>query len=300
VRVYLVIAIMKTIPALLFFLAVFLRLCAQDGSSNQQSVSFYADAMVNSERAEHRIQAAHEFYHQFKDFLTSTESWRNGFGDLPWITVLTPPDSMIRVITWQVEEEDSYRYYGFIQFAPKAEKAPLELIDSRPLKSEYALHHQDQWYGAIYYGVQPFRTPDNTVAYLLLGFNAYTPRLNQRVADVLTIRDSSVTLGMPVFKENDSTEVKSRIIVEYADAASAIMKFDREKEMLIYDNVIPINTPEGTTLVPDGSYHGFSYQAGTWRFTDKVFDTISEEPPGGRPKQATKRDLFGREIEKKE
>jgi len=287
---------MKTLPA---FLVLFLSLgiSAQDNHSIRDDLRFYADAMVNTDKAEHRLRAGNEFYSRFREYVYTSESWSDRLRDLPWITVVAPADSTFRIITWQVKEETSFHYYGFIQFPDSPEHTAIELVDSRPLNSEYASFRPDQWYGAIYYGIQDFRTSDDVTEYILLGFNAYTEILNQRMADILRITDFKASFGIPVFEESDTTDAKSRIIVEYADAAAATMLFDREKELLIYDNVIPINTPEGTTMVPDGSYHAFSYKEGTMKFIDKVFNTISDEPPGGRPKEAVKRDLFGRPTE---
>jgi hypothetical protein len=210
---------------------------------------------------------------------------------------VTPTDSLFRIITWQVEEAEEFRYSGFLQPMKMAGLALTELKDSRALKSEYALHDPGSWYGALYYGIQPFKTTDGQDAYLVLGFNAHTKQLNQRVADVMVWNGNTVTFGMPVF--SDSSEVRSRIILEYTDAASATMRFDREKELLIYDHVITIETPEGPALVPDGSYHGFQYRKGLWHFIDTVFNIKVDQPPGGKPKDAVKRDLFGREMDRK-
>ncbi len=288
---------MKNLSGLTLALLVTLSISAQD--SSRAELSFYADALVNSSRPENRIRAAGEFYSRFKTYISTPESISNSFQDLPWLSVVTPADSTFRVITWQVEENDAFRYYGFIQFLSEEDLSHIELRDTRSLNSEYAAYDKDTWYGSVYYGIQPFVTTDKKIIYIILGFNAHTKQINQRVADILTIQDSNLAFGMPLFFTNDTTEVKSRILMEYADAASATMRFDREKELLIYDHVIPINTPEGPALVPDGSYHGFAYKKGMWHFIDTVFDVISEQPPGGREKESTKRDLFGREAGKK-
>jgi hypothetical protein len=166
------------------------------------------------------------------------------------------------------------------------------------LNSEDAPFDPTTWYGAIYYGIQPFKTEERQDAYLLLGFNAHTSNLNQRVAEVLSFSGNDVELGLPVFATENSTEKKHRVIVEYSDAAYGTMRFDRDNELLIFDHIIPVDTPEGPALVPDGSYHGYKYRKGEWEFVDKVFNTVVDEPPGGRPAQKEQKDLFGREMKK--
>jgi hypothetical protein len=273
---------------------------AQDVSADLRDLSFYADAMIHASVPAHRMRAAGEFYRLFKSYLGTPAGASDAMKDLPWLTVVAPPDSLFRVITWQVQETENFRYYGFIQDMKDPDHSFVELTDTRPLNSESALYDQASWYGAIYYGLQPFRTDEKEEAYLMLGFNAHTNTQNQRVADILRINDSGISLGLPVFVLNDSSEIKSRIILEYSDAASATMRFDREKELLIYDHVIPINTPEGPALVPDGSYHGFRYRKGMWHFVDSVFNVIVKDPPGGKAPEKEKRDLFGREVKKKD
>jgi hypothetical protein len=201
------------------------------------------------------------------------------------------------VITWQVEEADGvFSYHGFVQWASGNPSPPLELHDTRPLKSESGVFTPETWYGAVYYGIQPFETKDDQTAYLILGFNADNAEFNQRVADVLQIDGQNVLFGMPVFI--DTAAVRNRIILNYSDAGRATMQFDREKNMMIYDHVITITSPSGPVVVADGSYHGFEWKKGEWHFINNVFTLIMDEPPGGKPAESVKRDLFGRETEK--
>lgn len=285
---------MKKLSGLVFCVLCFGSLTAQKDVLSE--LSFYADAMVHASKAENRIHAADEFNQRFIEYLRSPESLSNPLSDLPWISVVVPQDSAFRMITWQLAENETYKYFGVVQVT--ASNSLIILNDTRSLKSESGTHNQDTWYGGLYYGIQHFVTADKTNAYVVLGFNADTKQINQRVADILTIAGDEVTFGMPVFFINDTVEVKNRIVMNYSDAASATMRFDREKEQLIYDHVITITTPEGPALVPDGSYHGFEYKKGMWHFIDMVFNVKVDEPPGGRPAQKEKRDLFGREVKK--
>ena len=277
--------------------AVFLAPGMQ-AQTEHDAIAFYADVMVHASKPTHRMYASREFYRLFKEYISLPEAREEVLGELPWVTTVIPADSSFRIITWQVEEEQEFRYYGFIQFPDNEDRPLIELHDTRVLNSDQAIHDKDTWYGAIYYGIQPFKTKEKDDAYLLLGFNAHTKTLNQRVADVLTVSTGNVVLGKPVFTQDESAETKSRVILEYTDAAYATMRFDREKELVIFDHVIPIDTPEGSVLVPDGSYHGYKYKRGKWVFIDKVFDVIVEEPPGGREPEKIQKDLFGREVKK--
>jgi hypothetical protein len=279
---------------LLFFGFLSLRPVAAQVAHDD--LTFYADVMIHASKAENRMYAAGKFHELFREQLGNAAMLASLFRESPWIRVETPADSTFRLITWQVQDEASAKYYGFIQFLHNPSIAPVELRHARTLRSEHTQYDQDTWYGALYYGIQPFRTADKRDAWILLGFQAGDGKKYQRVADILTIDEGHILFGMPVFYiDEQRSDTRSRVILEYATTASATMRFDREKELLIYDHVIPIQTPEGPVLVPDGSYHGYQYKRGMWHFVDKVFDVIVDEPPGGRPTESVKRDLFGRE-----
>jgi hypothetical protein len=293
---------MQTLKYLAVFLCFLLSevLLSQSKDSVLSDLMFYGDVMVNASRADSRSRAESAFYEGFRRYLADHPNWTEQSAQLPWVTVVTPPDSAFRVVTWQVEGEDTYLYRGFVQF--RGNQQPIvELRDTRPLNSEYASYGPAQWYGAIYYGIEPFKTSTGNVAYVLLGFNAYNRQLNQRVADVLLVEEENLTFGSPVFwVDSTRTELRSRVLIEYADAAAGTMRFDREKRMIIYDNVIPVDTPEGPTLVPDGSYFGYQYANGQWELVNKVFTLKLDAPPGGRPKEEIQRDIFGNPRSKRE
>ncbi|MDX1409216.1 MAG: hypothetical protein R3330_13810 [Saprospiraceae bacterium] len=263
-------------------------------------MAFYADVMVNASKSEHRLAAHEEFYDRFSRLVREPAGRNHTFESLEWITQVTPADSAFRIISWQLMvSEDQYRYFGFlVPFDPG--RNVVELHDKRSLRSEYGRHNAATWYGALYYGIQPFMLDDTTLAYMVLGFNGHDSKTNQKVADVLLWKEDDVQLGAPVFMPGDSTtgqDIRERIILEYADAASGRMQFDRERQMLVYDHVITIFTdgPDaGPLLVPDGSYHGYQYAKGSWEFVNKVFHVKVDTPPGPGLDRDKNLDIFGR------
>jgi hypothetical protein len=90
--------------------------------------------------------------------------------------------------------------------------------------------------------------------------------------------------GAEVFESMSSTgqaEVKSRILIEYNDAATGRIRFDQEMGYVVYDNIIVIDGgPEGPIMVPDGSYHAYELKEGKWRHIEKLFNQSVAEPPG--------------------
>ena len=271
--------------------------CSLQLARSQEDMSllaFNADVMMNASKAEHRASAAEQFRSAFIKSLGTDGSFSNTYIELEWIRQLVAPDSMMRIFTWQVEGANAnFTYYGVIQTNTGE---LIQLHDKRSLSSEYATYDQNTWYGALYYGVETFETKDDQKAYIVLGYNANTPKTEQKVADVLQLADGKAVFGAPVFTveaEGTPPDTKSRIILEYNEAAVGRIQFDREQKRLIYDHIILIDGgPEGPIFVPDGSYHAFEYKDREWRFIDKLYNHAVDKPPGDGIKDDG--DLLGR------
>jgi hypothetical protein len=273
--------------------------------TEQHTLAFYLDVMINAGQAQHREVAHQAVYQRLRKILEKPDARTMQFDSLAGIQVVAPEDSTFRLFTWQLRTSDStFHYYGFIQ--PLTDSLPfVELKDTRSLRSEYSGYDQDTWYGALYYGITTFHTATGEPRYLVLGFNAHNARTNIKVADVLYYSSSGVRFGDQSFIQSDSsgTDIKSRVILEYADAAAGRMQFDRQRGILAFDHVITIFTdgPEaGPLQVPDGSYHGYQLEEGRWHFIEKLFTTTVDEPPGDdKEEDPVKRDLFGRPVKDK-
>lgn len=246
-------------------------------------LGFYADVMSNATAERHRVFAGEQFRKSFIVNLANEGSFEETYDSLVWIQKVIPADSSFRVFTWQVERSDGeFDYFGLIQ---KESGEIIQLHDKRRLSSEYARYDANTWYGALYYGINRFKTVDGTVAYLILGYNANNGRSNIKTCDVLTFDDSGApAFGAEVFESTSSSgqvEIKSRIIIEYNDSATGRIRFDKEMGYVVYDNIIVIDGgPEGPIMVPDGSYHAYELVGGKWRHIEKLFNQSVSEPPG--------------------
>lgn len=287
---------MKSIRLILVFSLVYMTsVSAQKLDSLELDLSYSSDAMTNMSTPAHRVRAAETFRYKMIEALSIEGSFEYPFKSLEWCKIISPPDQTFRLITWQLEMDDSrYRYYGVVQ---REDGSTIELHDKRPLSSEYASFDQNTWYGSLYYGIEEFINEKDESVYLILGFSISSGSTNKKVADVLEFVDSGVKFGSEVFimpGDGGGEDVKSRILLEYASSASGRMQFDREKKMLIYDHVILINAGfEGPLWVPDGSFHGFEYKEGRWHFIDKVFQHTVDEPPG-EGLEKNDRDILGK------
>ena len=281
-------------------LIVMIHVQANAQSMKFDSVAFYADVMRNAEISEHRLSAAKRFEVNFMKDLESKTSFSRSFDKIQnWVSFIYPPDSSFRVISWQVDGVEDHDYRGIIQMSDgdliRLRDASKDLEDV-----EFAVLSPDRWYGAIYYDLVTV----DSATYILLGYNALDKYQSRKVAEVIHFEEDQVEFGKEIFyMDQDSIRptVKTRIVLEYSELAAVRLTYDPQRELIFFDNLIPVESYEKEgeiVMVQDGSYSGFSLVDDKWIFIDKIFDTKVDEPPRERPALKEDKDILGRPGEK--
>jgi len=244
-------------------------------------------AIVNDSIEAERFAACRVFITTLVRALKIENSFKYPFEQLRSVSILTPPDSSFRLFTWQLFVNDStYRYYGTIQMNERNLKL-YPLID-RSFELDYFPAQEqlpaDRWYGALYYNLRQFDTRQGR-KYLLFGYDAFEFFEKRKLLDVLSFDKEGVpSFGAPVFEQEDALP-KSRVYVQYSADAIVKMNWDEQYKMVLFDHLIPLASPygRGTTSVPDGSYDGYKFEKGRWKYVDKVFDDKQKDVPFPEP-----------------
>ncbi len=264
----------------------------------EDTLAIFAFAITNDTSSEMRFLACKSLITGLVRALKTENSFRYPFSRLSSVSILTPPDSSFRVFSWQLFVNDStYWHYGAIQMnEPELRLYPL--IDRRIEFKDKPTHEvlsPNRWYGAVYYNLLPFETPQGR-KYLLFGLDGYTLFEKRKVIEVLSFNAAGEpVLGAPVFERNGQRG-EHRIILQYATDAKIRVNWDDYYKMIIFDHLIPWQSPYtgAITYVPDGSCDGFKYEKGRWIFVDKVFRDTQDKAPVPYPVLDDKRDLLGR------
>ena len=217
------------------------------------------------------------------------------------ISVVYAPDSSFRILTGQaVLEGEEIKYYGLLQ-KRNDERHPIFFQDQSYSPGEITneILTPDSWNGAVYYNMVPFQF-ENHQYYLIFGFAAKTLFENSKVVEVLHFENGNPRFGAPVFFDEEGN-TQSRISMVYSADVGARLNFDTTLQMIIYDNLIPMQSPykeRKILMVPDGSYRGYglSPEKEGWFYVDKLFTETLSEAPRQRPvlDEQKDKDLFGR------
>lgn len=224
--------------------------------------------------------------------------------DAPVFQDVISPDSSFRIITAHAMiDKDEYVYYGGLFDASSKQFIPFKQDAFLMDKFDKQTFSFASWYGAVYYGVYPFKKGRKT-AYLLFGIQNVDYFTRMKVMDVLWKDEDTWKLGKSVFhyqsEKMSEADTLSRFYQVYAAEAPIVMNYDENEDMIVFDHLMPIKgmyPGQETAWVPDGTYSGFKWSKGYWRFVEKLENQVLNEPPRDFPvlDNRENRDILGRQ-----
>ena len=269
----------------------------------EDTIALLSYAIINDSFPENRFGATKKLIPTLVKALKTPNSFHYPFSRVQSISILYSPDSTFRIFTWQLYVDvNEYRYYGAIQLN-SAELQLFPLVDRSfdVEEVEYDVLPADKWYGALYYGIKPFDTPQGS-KYLLFGYDAYSFFNKRKVIDVLSFVEGKPQFGAPVFyrEEGESgVSVRNRLLYEYSAEAAIKCNFDPVYEMVVVDHLEEMGglyEGQGTTWIPDGSYEGYQLMNGIWKYIPMLENQLMDEPPRPFPilEGEGEKDILGR------
>lgn len=271
------------VSLLILLLTLSLQSLAQfDASTREQELSVLLDSLRASRKNDRK-----EFWNkQFKTLVEQTlhepSIFDITFPKLRTLGVIDSPDNMVRIVNWNVEQDDgSQKYYAYVihKDLKKGEHKVIELVDNSmmlPGKPDETLE-ANMWYGALYYQIIPVEKANKTY-YTLLGWDGGTRMSNTKLIDVLYFTGNSLKLGYPLFKYSEGTA--KRIFFEHSEKTVMSLRYEPEYKRIIFDHLMP-ETPTMVGFyefyVPDMSYDAFMLDGNRWVLKEDVIG-INKNP----------------------
>lgn len=197
----------------------------------------------------------------------------DGAFDFPWsglnrIGVISSDDDMTRFFTWHVmDDQDHYRYFGFVQVALKKGKFKLYALHDNG-KSQRNVTKLDQsfddWYGKLYYSIVTSRHKRKSY-YTLLGMDFNDTRSTIKTIEVIGIQRNQARFLKDRFF--DGRDKQDRMVLEYSSQVAISVRYDQGMEMITYDHLVPFHPIYENNFEfygPDGSFEGLEFEDGTW------------------------------------
>lgn len=243
---------------------------------NDSLVIAYRKLAVSSETDRLKHTYSDSLRKQIALFLDQENSFDQHLTNIPYLGDIFSPDGAFRMITWNLTLSDgTYDYFCFIQMKSSENGSSkwFELSDhhkdiSRP---EYRSLKKDNWYGALYYSIIPFKKDKKTM-YVLLGWEGHNKFSNKKVMECLYFNNKGEPMfGKAVFESSRMN--KRRVIFEYSKEAYFMLRYNEKLKQIIYNRLEP-SKPELEGVYsfyqPTLQYDGFQYKKGNWARVEDI------------------------------
>jgi len=253
------------------------RLITRQAGIQDSVFNLYVD-FVRSATVDSRYENSTKFSAGLNLALSTDPKCEFAFDSLgKYKVMIISPDKLVRLFTWDVEAEDgTHTFYGFIHSynrkSKKYEVYKLNDQSERIKDPENAILDNTKWFGAYYYEIV-FVKYKKRKYYVLLGWDGNNRITNKRLIDVLYFTDK----GFPKFGESifstENGKTKKRIIFEYQAGLFMTLRYDEEKEEIVFDHLSPSNPNlEGqySFYGPDFSYDMLQFKGGKWQYVKDI------------------------------
>jgi hypothetical protein len=200
------------------------------------------------------------------------------------MSVLQSPDKLFRILTWQVKmEEGTVRHYGCIIRKSNKARPIVPLFDNSDqlgANEDTALGIMN-WLGCQYYDIIQTGKGDKAI-YTLIGHDTFEPFSQRKIIETLTFNaQGRAIFGLPLFEDKPTGKLMKRKILEYSKQAVMMLRFVKDKKMIVMDHLIPSN-PKNKDMrvdyVPDLSYDAYVWKKNKWVFQSNV--NLRNDPDG--------------------
>jgi hypothetical protein len=197
------------------------------------------------------------------------------FETLRYLGQIISPDMKLKIITWNVFMRNSPNRY-FCYIVRKGERKQKNSVyflagqnHEEPIRTDIT-YNSGNWYGALYYAIQPFRKKRQT-HYILLGLDYGNINVARKLIDVLSFTSGGDLLfGLDCIEKNNVT--RQREVFEYSPEGIVSLRMETPKK-IVFDRVTTISTGHGDGSELSGAgitFDAYVFKRGSWRFISDV------------------------------
>ena len=128
----------------------------------------------------------------------------------------------------------------------------------------------ENWYGCLYYDIIDVKKRNKTY-YTLLGYDPNNQRSSIKLIDALYFTGKFPNFGYPLFETESG--LARRVIFEYSNQASMSLRFDEQRNKIIFDHLSP-ESPGMKDFreyyVPDMSYDAYEFKNNQWNLIEDI------------------------------
>lgn len=256
---------------LFFCSTLMVQLTLKGQSINDSLILRYRSLSIQSQEDSIKYLYTDSLRAQIKIFLDQENSFNSPLNKVPYLGDIYAPDGAFRMVTWNLSLKDgTYDYFCFLQMKPDQDKYSdwHEFVDHHKeiTRAESRKLSVQNWYGALYYSIVPFKLEKQTM-YVLLGWEGNNKFSNKKIIESMYFNQK----GDPVFGKSvfqSSRLNKRRVVFEYSKEAYFMLRYNEKLKQIIFNELEP-SKPELEGLYsfyqPTMTYNAYQFKKGEWR-----------------------------------
>ena len=201
--------------------------------------------------------------------LRSADSQGRSFGGVRYMGKISSSDKKVNVYTWNILLSSGFMFYGMVQ-GPDGELYRLQQPGKPYLPDARRMVRGNQWYGALYYEIVPYKW-NGEMVYLLAGWGRYKYGTQFKVLDVMRFTKDGVEFGAPLF-EGAYDEMFHRIVLESDREANVTLKYEERRKRFVFDHLSPMRRvgDEVVSFGPDMSFDSYVRKRKQWELKEDI------------------------------
>jgi len=256
--------IMKKYLCSFLFLLIFQNISSQ----NIENINLIFEKISNEENDSVKFVLNDSIKTILTDFFEDEKSFSADFKQVKYIGKITSKDHLVNIYTWDILLENSVLFNCFVQ----QKNGKIDFLSQKDCykPTENQTISPNNWYGALYYRIVPFKRNDKTY-YVLAGYGRYQPSTKIKVLDVLDLHNDTLLFGHPVFLKNNKI-ANSRVVFEYDANSTMFLEYNEKKSRFEFDHLEPMRVEDEEVLsfAPDTAIDGYKLEGNYWKFIDEV------------------------------
>ncbi|MGZ2368492.1 hypothetical protein ACXR6G_01740 [Ancylomarina sp. YFZ004] len=264
---------LKRFLIVLVFLCTFFCVQAQSKFANsEQLLNAQFESLKIASNDSLKLSISHSIMRDLKKVLRKKGSFSYPFNEIVNLGKVTSSDEQLRIFSWNYTiESGAYRYFALLQKVDGRKIALIELYQNLNVKeSMVSKLSADQWLGALYYQIVPFKHNKRSL-YLLLGWDGNKNRTSKKVIETIGFsKTGEPELGLPVI--NWRGKRLSRVVFEYSKQVQMKLKYYKRENCVVFDHLSPSESRYNNQFEyygPDFSYDALEFKNGIWNLVEE-------------------------------
>jgi len=231
--------------------------------------------IVNSSSDNEKLRLNDSVMLLVDSYVRSDTVMKHRFNNVRNLGQIDSPDGKLKIINWNLALRDgSNRYYLYIIRAGKKNSANriYKLTGTNSLKPirKDAVYDTLNWYGAVYYAIQPFKAEKET-SYILLGIDLGDTYNSRKIIDVLNFSKSGeITFGRKCFlRDKDNIY---REVIEYSSEGVVTLRIE-SKKLIVFDHLDIFSAGHENSASDIGAglfFDGYILKKGYWNYVSNI------------------------------